>query len=618
MNHPQQQVTIEVDQPYPGSDYAPGQPLTVAGLAGGVAGAEPSEIQTVTVSLDGAAPVHAIVSLLVLHHPSNPPRAFKKFSADMGVVTSLGSHSVVVVAVDDQHRSATATIAFTVAEPSVLPVQGVTGLESLQVVNIETDEPVTNPSAPTSTGDWATDICKQNRSNFPALASLLGLAVLADRGDDWPVCADEWTQVTAPGEDYDNPSVAFSGWLLQPEISGADVNFTHPFGNDWECMVALDPPYTGLMAAGNVVPDGADGQAALNQALAWKIPVPGLNPDGTQGHLLAVETDSGCVPSAFYPGTPGNEYIFVGDRIAVLGRWIVDCGHSLTTADFQTVGESPPAGGKSYRAEIHPPLVMAIGGTRTTPNVPNSVPFTRIMVTSRPYLVRQVFTTDTSTIYDDQAPDDGPLLQHLNNEIDKLESPLASMKIEAHPKVASKPFQGVHIFSVKIQPPAPAAHHGVANHPVLGPIQVSFQFTCRSGVGIEVINVDDGVNLVVTLNSAGYSAPALPPDQTVMLGKDQLGPGGALIDFEQWIGAIATLNPVSFLNYEQALARGVESDTYQVPAVTVLDRSHMVDFTSIQEIPSGQGIIVNDSDSQPYPVFGWLEMRYGQMSMHGP
>ena len=40
----------------------------------------------------------------------------------------------------------------------------------------------------------------------------------------------------------------------------------------------------------------------------------------------------------------------------MFGRWIVDAGHSV---DSTTVG-------KSYRAEVHPPLLMAIGAARPT------------------------------------------------------------------------------------------------------------------------------------------------------------------------------------------------------------------------------------------------------------
>src|SRR3954451_13676349 len=138
-----------------------------------------------------------------------------------------------------------------------------------------------NPAPPASE-NWAADVVKGNRSSFSTLASLLSLAVWQQRGDAFPVCAREWVQVGAPTEDYDLDPVGFTGWMLKPELSGNDVPFTHPFGNDWECMVALDPEYTGLLAARNVVPDGAHGAAALADAKVADIRVP-------EGGLPAVE-----------------------------------------------------------------------------------------------------------------------------------------------------------------------------------------------------------------------------------------------------------------------------------------------------------------------------------------
>ena len=53
-------------------------------------------------------------------------------------------------------------------------------------------------------------------------------------------------------------------------------------------------------------------------------------------------------------------------------------------------------------------MLMAIGGTR--PGEVAGETLTRIVVTSRPYLVTQVYTIHKDTIYDDSAPNDGTLL----------------------------------------------------------------------------------------------------------------------------------------------------------------------------------------------------------------
>ena len=362
-------------------------------------------------------------------------------------------------------------------------------------------------------------------------------------------------------------------------------------------MVALDAEFTDLLAAGNVIPDGDDGLQAQQEALSLNIPLP------AQG-LLAVETDSGCVPSALRDFT---DTVRIGDRIAVFGRWIVDAGHHVDLP-----------GGTSYRSEIHPPLLMAIGGTRSTP----TGDLTRVVVTSRPFLVKQIYTTDVGTIQNDSASDDGTLLVHLNNEMDKLTNSDIwhaglpdSTSIEAHPKIASKPFDGVHLFRISAAPPPSAGGHVGVNE--FERVEVSFQFTCRSGVGVQVIGQDDHADVLFALNSVGYQPAALParqPDTWDKARLDGLDPDSArLVSFEQ-IASILTLfkspfGAIDLVNAEHALAHGVETETYAVPDVHLLDRSHAIPFVPVNQIPSGQGIVVDDSDSQPYPVFGFIEIR---------
>jgi hypothetical protein len=554
-------ATVDIFTPTGHTRVPVTEPVLVTGTAAAASG-----VRQVTVAVDGGAPVQATIIPEVL--------TVVKFTATVPF-PGFGSHQIVATAVDYSGAQGSATVTAVLGPPTATP-QG-----SLEITAV-------NPGPPSS-GDWATEIVKQNRSSFSTLASLLSLAVWADVGDQYPVCTREWNQVLAPGEDYDLDSVAFSGWLLQPEISGNDVPFTHPFGFDWECMVALDQAYAGLLAAGNAIPDGADGTQAANDAKTLSIPVPA-------GGILAVETDGGCIPGAFSSG----DTVLIGDRIALLGRWIVDAGHQV---------KAP--GVNSYRAEVHPPLLMAIGGTRLTA-ADGTV--TRIALTSRPYLVKQVYTVDTSKIYDDSAPDDGTLLQHFNNEMNKLTSfPIPeSTTIEAHPKIASKPFDGVHIANMRVRPPASTEPAPVQ----AGPIEVSFQFTCRTGVGVQVVAAEDGVDIMVVLNSAGYVAPPLPPHQDVFFNKDQLAQASDLITFEQVASILTNIDPVSTINAEQALAKGIKSDRYDVPGVNALDRSHMVPFVDISQIPAGQGIVVDDS--QPYPVFGWLEIRQARLTIAPP
>jgi hypothetical protein len=250
------------------------------------------------VSIDGGLAVAA--SRTIVPHQEAPTVLF---SATVQAPSDPGPHGIAVVATLDNSTKLHATVTVIVQAPEG---SGRTPQESLQVF-------AGNPPPP-SAEDWAADIVKANQSPADILPSLLSMAIWHERGDDYPACAREWTQVTAPTEDYDADTAGFSGWVLRPEISQRDVPFTHPFGPDWECMVALDPEYGGLLAAGNLIPDGEDGIRAQQEALTLKIKIP-------DGGLLAVETDSGCVPSALKDFT---DTVRIGDRIAVFGRWIAD------------------------------------------------------------------------------------------------------------------------------------------------------------------------------------------------------------------------------------------------------------------------------------------------------
>jgi hypothetical protein len=567
-----------IQRPTTDEVYVQGQPVVVTGIAIGNGQPEPSEAASVTISVDGGAPVQAVLGLAPGVHkvPTN------QFTATVPVSDTLGFHTITADAAFDNslHNHAYVTMVRGEAGPPAM-----TPAKSLQIT-------ATNPGHPDGGGDdWAHHIVMENQT--PPISvngvSILTLAAIHARGNDFPVCEREWNNITAPDQDYDDDPVAFSGWLLLPELSGNDVPFTHPFGNDWECMVALDPEFTGLLAAGNVVDDEAPPDPTQQAPQRWEanslgIPFP-------SGGFMAVEQDGGCVPFAF---NPLLNIIRVGDRIAALGRWIVDSGHSVPVGNPIPPFNIQP---KSYRAEVHPPMMMAIAGTRATADGQ----VTRLLLTSRPFLVGQMYATDTGNIQNDNAANDGGLLWHLNNEIQALG--VTKWSIEAHPKITDKPFRGVHLLRMRVRPPAPS---GRVTPVEVGQIQTSFQFTARSGVGVEVVPADDGVDLVIVLNSVNYTPFPLPPRSTVSITKDELGDAGALITLEQFL-ELLQLNVVDTIIAERALSNGVQTDLYTLPYVDVLDRSQAVPFVPISNIPGGQGVIVNDG--QPFPVYGWLEIR---------
>jgi hypothetical protein len=171
---------------------------------------------------------------------------------------------------------------------------------------------------------------------------------------------------------------------------------------------------------------------------------------------MGVEWDERCVPPDFQAQT--------SDRIAVFGRLIVDAGHD----DFHT--------------EIHPPLLLAAAR-------PDAAT-TRSTVIARPFLVSQDYTVTAGG-----QTSDGATLVHLLREIGKVLSwPFnGSSKIEMHPIIPPKPFQGDHTMQYVPRPPA------LPSDEFVGEFEVTYRLVARSGVNVELSQLDS-VTLSVTVS----------------------------------------------------------------------------------------------------------------------
>jgi hypothetical protein len=383
----------------------------------------------------------------------------------------------------------------------------------------------------------------------------------------------EWKQVLDSEDEYDQlNSVGATGWAIAPEIAEKDTPGNHPFGFDWEFDCVLDAPYTFLLAKGNTKPDDLtptkrETVGSIERDNHFQVP-----------GVLGVEWDKGLVPQAF------QNQVQDGDRVAVFGRWIVDCGH-----------DDP------YQSEIHPPLLMA---SASVYKEPNGNEFTRAVFASRPYLVGQTFSVDTADIYNDSAANDGHYFGHLLKEVIKAETIVLSNLVEAHPKIKSYPFRGVHLLQMVVRNPQPSPNTTVH----LYDLAVSFHFTVRGGCAVQVIpNDESSVRVLVLLNDAGYTPPALPHrnGHRYSVGElNDLGGAGFWTKLSEGIFAVVN-NPIATL----ILGRGLETDEYDpLPAVNLFDLQLAVVNASSSNIPAGIGISQNDS--QPYPVFGWLDVKW--------
>ncbi len=447
-----------------------------------------------------------------------------------------------------------------------------------------------------------------------------------DAQQEWKqVLPKELTNTAAHNEDYEGRNlVGAIGWALKPEFSGADVPFNHPFGFDWEFMLALDQPvvdpkrYTFLLAPADQSCDEPGFEEAVQQAGDFKDlhgqPIIPLGPDGLPS-LLGVEMDSGLIPRQFSDWRQGG--VDQGDRIAVFGRWIVDCGHqvAITRCD----GKDLHKGVMAFRTEIHPPLLMAAArvtsGSLLEPPVALSAPeFTRVLFTSRPYLVSQRITTDTGNIYDDAQPDDGPFFPHMISEVVKahetlLGIPTASVQVEAHPKIKSSPFQGFYELHFIVRPPP--QNQGAGGAAAHGPLAVAFQFTVRSGCTVQVTSgAEDTINIVIKLSQDVYMPPPLPTRKEHTWSREELGTlnkdaANGYISAELWSAAIHVLIPELGGALGAAVATGIleqgiktdEYDTSGLTSVNILDASHAVSALA-NNIPTDNQALLQQERNQ--------------------
>jgi hypothetical protein len=377
-------------------------------------------------------------------------------------------------------------------------------------------------------------------------------------------------------------------------------------------MMALDQPqddpskYTFLLARGNQSQQAEGADIAIEQAAKMNIPLP-FGPDNIPS-VLGVEIDRGVIPNTFTELERGG--LARGDRVAVFGRWIVDCGHEVEAADV-----------KSYRSEIHPPLLMASARVTHGSLVNTQAKgLTRVLFASRAYLVSQRFTTDTDNIYDDIADDDGPFVDHLRNEVLKVASPIIplSLQVEAHPKIKSFPFDGKPELHFVVQPPAPS-------NPFINPgrLRASYQFTVRSGCSVTVTPGAPGaINVVITLNQDGYTPPTLPTRMGRGWSRDDLdqlrdGTGKTIFEIAGVTSVISGLlgTGIDAAVVGAILLRDIETDEYAHvdDNVNIFDASRAFSHY-VEDLPTTN--VATLDDSQPFPIYGWLEVYYEPLINH--
>ena len=364
-----------------------------------------------------------------------------------------------------------------------------------------------------------------------------------------------WVQVESPDTEFDAPLIGAAGRVINPEVSGTDFYFHHPFGNDWEsykdweCYVVVDPRYRALLSPAH----GATGVADYREA-AKKAPL--APKTGSHQGVLGVEFDAHFVPDS-------NRHSYrplENDRIAVFGRWIIDAGHNFHT-------------------EIHPPLLMVTASA-------SSANWTTVKVISRPYLVSQAWP-------------EGSFRDHMMAEVKKAIS-FNSDRLEAHPGVWTVPFRGSHTMTMVLRTLTPP--------PAGKPLQVEYALTARSGVSVAMFYAPpDGVQIVVTFDSANYKAARLPPSRDRSFDTQQLAAEGGF-GTEKIIAEVvgtALLPPVG-IHWDYVSSRGVLTDSYDLtgpywpPSLGQFILANAADLNGAISVPV--------ADTYPFPLYGQVHV----------
>jgi hypothetical protein len=417
-------------------------------------------------------------------------------------------------------------------------------------------------------------------------------------GDTYPGDKSfEWQQVQDAADEYDERPIGVSGWVVKPEESGADVPFSHPFGFDWEFGIAVDAgrrrPFRTLISPANVNKEEGDDSPNENGiALADQLGL--TKPEG----LLGLEWEKDLLPRS-YRGQVNH-----GDRVAAIGRWILDNGHDV---DGQ------------YRTEIHPPLLLA--SANVVQPVDGGRPRTRALFISRPFLSGQTYTTNLDTRYQDGVDDDGPLLSphfssHAVKELLKVLS-FQSTMVEMHSKIKEKPFRGSHHAEFVVRAPGPRPSRDAQ-------LMVSYRFNVRSPCQVAVTYnaANDTVHVAVDLRERSadgrreYEAPELPNSRDETYSTDQLdllspGSGGSIALGETLIEVLSAIfiSGLYGLYLKFILDRGIKTDVFDPqPEFNILDPNGGVLNVPAQQIAAGAGIV--EGNDLNYPVTGWVEVYW--------
>jgi hypothetical protein len=266
---------------------------------------------------------------------------------------------------------------------------------------------------------------------------------------------NEWADLIPGGKEME-----VSGTVTGVEFSNGDISIDHPFSRDFTFNVLLDEPYWSLARSlGTGPPDGA----ARNEtefheihmeietgALLHSLPQREGPASGEQWELLKTEPpEPELSQDALEHLEPGYQAL-VGDRVAMRGRWILDCGHN------------------DFHSELHPLTFMAFGHAEGHKTVAH--------VLTNPYRVTQLYGTGLSE-FNPKNPKGKPFPEAFESSVTAL---------VLHSLTSSTPEPLKLEVGIESTDPFPTPFTVCAPEGVTSKVKTKFGFVRRNGVKLKV------------------------------------------------------------------------------------------------------------------------------------
>ncbi|HEY6176218.1 MAG TPA: hypothetical protein VIX73_17305 [Kofleriaceae bacterium] len=368
------------------------------------------------------------------------------------------------------------------------------------------------------------------------------IAELIDHGFADPQVAYEWAPVV-PGPAFATsiqlPEFYASGTVTRLDRSGLDFRPPHPFGFDTTWDFRVDAPFLGLVH---------------NR--------PG---DINDGDAMHAELESGLYPDALFGIVPT-----AGDRVAMKGGWILDCGH-------------PP-----YEAEIHPPTFVAVARTEGTDTI--------ALAFANPYRSSQLYglADDTTRFSDDtrfSAMDASPFTRALTIEI--IQAALGEIpQFELHDLIEAIRVEPVTWFVCAPPRRSPSAQ-----------LRYSFRFVARSGIAISAATRGDSGCLEFHAEAGAGYKPFVPDRLDHLwtwaeINSEASSQAGVDVDVRQLIVDAVT---------QQGLPG--DAPALRAETATVVDEYMPLQPRSSADSDSPTAVI-HSADDQPFPFYGRVRIGW--------